>query len=141
MQHTKPYILLADDDEDDQRFLQEIFTSRCETVGVVAFTDGYDVIEYLQACPDDQLPILILLDFKMPKMTAAATLQFLSTEPRYAAIPKMVWSTSNRPEYVLECMKWGATQYFLKPSSMDEFGHIVGQIEESLLSGGLSFGR
>src|ERR1700748_2261743 len=132
MPPTKPYVLLADDDEDDQDFLREIFASRLEDVELIAVTDGTDVVEYLQSCPDDQLPLLILLDFKMPKMTGADTLQSLSAERRYATIPKMVWSTSNRPEYVHDCMQWGATHYFLKPSSMSEFSHIVVRIVDTV---------
>ncbi len=132
MPPAKPYILLAEDDEDDQEFLKEALASHLETVDLVAVTSGSDMIEYLETCTDDQLPLMILLDFQMPKMTGAATLQSLATDRRYTRIPKMVWSTSNRPEYVDACMEWGATHYFLKPSSMSEFSHIVGRIVDTV---------
>lgn len=132
MASPKPYVLLAEDDEDDQQYLEEIFASRLDMVDLVLVSDGSDVIDFLQTCPNDQLPLLILLDFKMPKTTAAATLQFLAATRRYATIPKMVWSTSNQPEYVHECMEWGATHYFLKPSTMDEFSHIFDRIVDTV---------
>jgi len=132
MPPSKPYVLLAEDDEDDQQYLKEVFVSRLDMVDLVNVSDGSDVMDFLQNCPDDRLPLLILLDFKLPKMTAGDTLQSLAANRRYDTIPKMVWSTSNRPEYVHECMEWGATHYFLKPSSMDEFSHIFVRIVETI---------
>ena len=132
MTPSKPYVLLAEDDEDDQQYLKEVFASQLDMVDLIVVNDGSDVMDFLQTCRDDQLPLLILLDYKMPKMTAAETLQFLAANRRFATIPKMVWSTSNRPEYVHECMEWGATHYFLKPSSMDECSHIFTRILDTI---------
>jgi CheY-like chemotaxis protein len=132
MPAPKQYVLVADDDQDDQQFLKEIFMSHLEEVELVTLPDGSEIIDFLENCLDEKLPLLILLDFKMPRLTAAQTLQSLAGNRRYATIPKMVWSTSNRPEYVHDCMQWGATHYFLKPSSMDEFSHIVVRIVETV---------
>jgi CheY-like chemotaxis protein len=132
MPSNKPYVLFADDDVEDQEYIKEIFASHLDMVDLVTVDDGPAVIALLQSCPNDHLPLMILLDFKMPKMTAAATLQFLSTERRYLTIPKVVWSTSNNPEHVHDCLQWGATHYFLKPSTMNESSHIASRIIETV---------
>jgi len=124
----KPYILLAEDDEDDQQLLKEVLVSQLPEVDLVIVPDGSDVIDFLKDCTNDGLPLLVLLDFQMPKMGAEETLKFLCGDHRYDTLPKMVWSTSNRPEDVHASTKWGATHYFIKPYSMDGYSHVVNRI-------------
>ena len=120
-----PYILLADDDPDDRDSLIHPFVQQNPGVGVVSFGDGLELLSFLEKCPDDQMPVLILMDYKMPSWTAADILEKLSAQPRYANIPKLVWSTSGRAEYVDRCVQHGASQYFTKPNSLPELAHIV----------------
>ncbi len=120
-----PYILLADDDPDDRDSLIHPFLQQNPGVRVVCFGDGRELLSFLQACPDDELPVLILMDYKMPYVTAAEILQSLAADPRYDAIPKLVWSTSGRAEYVDRCVQHGASQYFTKPNSLPELASIV----------------
>jgi CheY-like chemotaxis protein len=118
-----PYILLADDDPDDRESLIHPFVQQNPGVRVVSFGDGRELLSFLEACPDDELPVLILMDYKMPYVTAADILERL--DARYANIPKLVWSTSGRAEYVDNCVQRGASQYFTKPNSLPELASIV----------------
>jgi CheY-like chemotaxis protein len=120
-----PYILLADDDPDDRDSLIHPFLQQNPGVRVVSFGDGRELLSFLLACPDEELPVLILMDYKMPYVTAAEILQCLAGDPRYDAIPKLVWSTSGRAEYVDRCVRHGASQYFTKPNSLPELASIV----------------
>ena len=120
-----PYILLADDDPDDRDSLIHSFLQQNPGVRVVSFGDGRDLVSFLLACPDDELPVLILMDYKMPYVTAAEILETLAADPRYDGIPKLVWSTSGRAEYVDRCVQRGASQYFTKPNSLPELASIV----------------
>jgi CheY-like chemotaxis protein len=120
-----PYILLADDDPDDRDSLIHPFLQQNPGVRVVSFGDGRELLSFLLACPDDELPVLILMDYKMPYVTAAELLQSLAADPRYNSIPKLVWSTSGRAEYVDRCVLHGASQYFTKPNSLPELASIV----------------
>ena len=70
-------------------------------------------------------PVLILMDYKMPILTAAEILEKLAGDNRYTGIPKLVWSTSDRAEYVDRCLQHGAAGYFAKPSSLAELAKIV----------------
>jgi CheY-like chemotaxis protein len=120
-----PYILLADDDPDDRESLIHPFLQQNPGVGVIACGDGQELLTFLESCPSDELPVLMLMDYKMPFCTAADILEKLKAEPRYAGILKLVWSTSGRPEYVDRCVQHGASQYFTKPSSIPELDNIV----------------
>lgn len=120
-----PYILLADDDPDDRESLIHPFLQQNPGVRVVSFGDGRELLNFLETCPDDELPVLILMDYKMPYVTAADILERLAADPRYTRIPKLVWSTSGRAEYVDRCVERGASQYFTKPNSLPELASIV----------------
>jgi CheY-like chemotaxis protein len=125
MKMYTPYILLADDDPDDRDSLIHSFVQQNPGVRVVAFGDGQELLIFLETCPDNELPVLILMDYKMPYSTAADILERLAAYPRYASIPKLVWSTSGRAEYVDRCVQHGASQYFTKPNSLPELASIV----------------
>jgi CheY-like chemotaxis protein len=125
MNNDLPYILLADDDPDDREALIHPFVQQNPNVRVVVMGDGQELLHFLERCPVDALPALILMDYKMPILTAAEVLEKLAGDDRYTEIPKLVWSTSDRAEYVDRCMRHGAVAYFAKPSSLAELANIV----------------
>jgi two-component response regulator ARR-A family len=129
MNKELPYILIADDDPDDLNIFLQAFSERDPDVSVHTLTDGQEVIEYLDACDPDGLPSLILLDYKMPIISAPEVLKTLSTNPKLAHIPKIVWSTSERSQDIENCVRFGAAGYFLKPASSHELDEIIQKIE------------
>jgi CheY-like chemotaxis protein len=120
-----PYIVFADDDPDDRDALIQPFLEKNPGVSIVSFGDGGELLQYLEDCPSAELPVMILMDYKMPFGTAADILEHLSANPRYSAIVKLVWSTSGRPEYVDRCVEKGASHYFTKPASLPELTNII----------------
>jgi CheY-like chemotaxis protein len=134
MNNDLPYIVLADDDPDDREALIHPFVQQNPNVRVVVVGDGQELLNFLANCPGDALPVLILMDYKMPILTAAEILEKLAGDDRYSEITKLVWSTSDRAEYVDRCMQQGATAYFAKPSSLAELATIVDQMTRTFKS-------
>ena len=128
MEQQSPYILLADDDQDDQDLFAELFLAQNPHAKIIFFNDGQEVLTYLEGCDPDHLPLLIMLDYKMPILTGADVLNMIEKDARYRHIPKIVWSTSNRPEYASRCFQHGADQYFTKPNDMTEMEKIIGYL-------------
>jgi CheY-like chemotaxis protein len=128
MKNQLPYILLADDDPDDREALIQPFIRQNPDAGVHCAEDGRQVLDFLERCPSGELPVLMLMDYKMPFLTAAEILERLAGDRRYADILKLVWSTSNRAEYVDRCVGHGASHYFAKPNSVHELENIVDRI-------------
>lgn len=118
-------ILLGEDDIDDEEFLKEIFSSVDNSFSLIFIRDGKRVIDYLDGLPDDQLPCLIILDYNMPALNGAEILWEIKTRPKYADIPKIIWSTSPSDMYRKKCMEAGADDYVIKPSSVNELLEIV----------------
>ena len=114
------FILLADDDLDDQELLKEAFHQAVPLVGVEAVSFGRDVLAYLNKCSDNNLPCLIVLDYNMPDMNGAQVLDQLLRHERFQHIPAVIWSTSNAYLYKEACKKNGAKEYFQKPHQFEE---------------------
>lgn len=112
--------------------LVEQFQRRHPAVGVKCLADGYQVLDYLRVCLTEDLPELMVVDYKMPGISGAEVLQSLQLEERYRKIPKVVWSTSNNQEYIERSMKSGADKFFTKPMDMLTFDKMVDFLSQLL---------
>jgi len=123
-QNFEPYnsklILIGEDDLDDQEFLKEIFSSIDPSFSTVFAANGVEMMTYLEACPDNRLPCLILLDYNMPALNGVEILKELKSRERYNAIPKIIWSTSKSTNYRDICIQMGAHEYLVKPSNVND---------------------
>ncbi len=124
---TRPpfHIALADDDPDDQEMLAERFQRRHSDVRFTFYKDGQHVLGYLQNCPADELPNVLLLDYKMPIATGVEVLKAIYNDHRYDRIHKIVWSTSGNTEYVTACQQYGCKRYFTKPNDLRQLDQII----------------
>ena len=128
------YILVAEDDEDDQRLFTKQFAEAAPGASVKFFKDGNEVLGFLDKCPGYQLPKVLLLDYKMPIVNGNQVLKAIQGNPRYSAIRKFVWSTSDNPSHVRECVAYGAERYFKKPNSIAELNEIISCISRAYLA-------
>jgi len=125
MGNSSVRIVIAEDDPEDMELIAEAILLAEPNAELYKFMDGLSVYDYLRTIPDDDLPALIILDYNMPRLTGAQILRQMATAARYEPIPKLVLSTSNAPLYKHECMRNGATEYFVKPGSMKELNALA----------------
>ncbi len=116
-------ILLADDDEEDQELLKDAIVATAPGALVSIVNNGEQVLSYLEG--NNPLPRIIVLDYKMPLLNGLETIERLCHDSRFSAIPVVIWSTSNRKEYVESCMQKGATKFYTKPNDPKELKTIV----------------
>ena len=123
-----PFILLAEDDIDDQELLIEAISLHEKAMQIHSVSNGKKAILLLESLPVSHLPCLIVLDYNLPEANGAQILNFLSQQERYHAIPKVVWSTSNSPVYRDACLELGAKAYFTKPSDVSGITSLAKEI-------------
>ena len=112
------FILLGEDDEDDQEMLKEVFAS-IDTAFVLFFVNnGSEILSALGKLKDDQMPCLIVLDYNMPGLNGADILRELGTNELYKNIPKVVWSTAGSEKFRKICLELGAVDYVIKPNNV-----------------------
>lgn len=122
---SSKFILLGEDDIDDQELLKELFSSLAESLELTFMNNGRQLVEHLEALSDDRLPHLLILDYNMPELNGADILERLSARSRYAAIPKIIWSTSGTETYRKKCLDLGAEDYIIKPSTVTELVEAI----------------
>ena len=128
MATTNPYILLVDDDPDDRQFFHDEFAQQCPEITVIHMPGGNALLQYLDECPEDQLPVAIVLDFQMPDINAPEILRQIAANDRYKQISKVIWSTSSRTQDMQECKRLGAMHYIIKPGTIDEMKNAIRQL-------------
>lgn len=113
-------VLIAEDDPEDLFLMQRALCQLQPGLRMAAARDGIELFEYLQHCAADTLPALILIDLNMPRMDGREVLRKLHRDPRYAAVPVVVMSTSVEPEDFRFASEHGARQMLSKPEVFSE---------------------
>lgn len=122
------YILVAEDDIDDQELLEQALRTIKPDLEILFFTNGNKFRLYLDKLEDSNLPDLILLDYNLPELSGVDILKYMKERERYSLIPKIIWSTSNSVVFKNQSMALGATDYIVKPINFDSFTSIAGHL-------------
>ena len=121
-------ILIVDDDEDDRYLLQSAFEKVTDSVHIVPKSSGTEALSYLQQTAEDQLPCLIVLDYNMPGLNGKDVLVQLCKMDKLDDVPKVIFSTSNAPFLIEDCLNNGAFAYKVKPLVFDELLKIANEL-------------
>ena len=119
------FILLGEDDPDDQEMLTDVFSSIDKSFKLLFVNNGKEVVSALGKLKDEQMPCLIVLDYNMPGMNGAEILKEISGNQRYRHVPKIMWSTSGSEKFKKTCLELGAADYVLKPSNNEDLKKIA----------------
>lgn len=110
------YILVADDDLDDQELIKDALVDSHFDEGKIQFVDdGMQLIESLDKCTI--LPSIILLDLNMPRKGGKEALAELKKSERYRHIPVIIFTTSDSEIDIKQCYSLGSNAFMTKPSS------------------------
>jgi CheY-like chemotaxis protein len=119
------FILLGEDDIDDEDLLREIIGNIDESFYLLFMDNGRKLLERLNELPDNHLPCLIVLDYNMPELNGAEILTEIRKNSRYTSIPKVIWSTSNSEMFRRTCIEAGANEYLIKPSNVNDLVDVA----------------
>ncbi len=114
-------ILLADDDPADILLTRRAFRAARLQNALHVVNDGEELLEYLRrekryAPPAEApRPDLVLLDLNMPRMDGREALAELRADPRFAALPVIILTTSQQEADVLRTYDLGANSFISKP--------------------------
>ena len=124
-------ILLVEDNPSDVLLLQRAFRKANVTVPLQAVGDGEAAVSYLsgQEPYGDRihhpLPVLILLDLKLPRKSGAEVLEWLRQQPILNRLPVVVLTSSKEYADINRVYDLGANAYMVKPVAFDNLVDIV----------------
>jgi CheY-like chemotaxis protein len=119
-------ILLAEDDPRDVKLTLTALGVHSLDGDVEVVPDGEAVLDYLfrrgaYAARPEGLPLLVLLDLKMPKLDGLEVLVRIRGDRRLSAVPVVMLTSSREERDVLQSYRSGANAYVVKPVRYDEF--------------------
>ena len=118
-------VFLVDGDQDDRMLFKIIFKEYNVARELIEMSDGIEFLEYLDACERDNIPALIFLERKMPKMDGMQVLQLLKANIVYRHIPVVIFANSKANLDKSEAYRLGANFYITKPTRINDFRKIV----------------
>jgi len=124
-------ILLVEDDPSDILLMGHAITRAGLEHSVSVVRDGEEAIAYLAAHSADPprdrapLPILILLDLKLPKKSGFEVLEWLRRQPRVRHLPVVILTSSSEKADVERAYELGANSYILKPTGFSQLLETV----------------
>ncbi len=137
---NQPPVLYVDDEENDGLLMELAFRQAGVRHPLRLMTDGPAALGYLLGTPpfDDRalhpLPALVLLDFKLPRMTGLQVLERARREPALARVPFVLFSSSEQEVDQQRARAAGADEYLVKPPGMDGFVAIARMLDERWLA-------
>ena len=107
-------ILIAEDERDIRDLI--IFTLRYANFDVVAASNGEEAVTLAK----QELPDLILMDVRMPRMTGYEACAAIKLEPGLKNIPVIFLSAKGQDAEIQAGLQAGAVEYMLKPFAPDQ---------------------
>ena len=125
-------ILLVEDNAMDLDLTLQAFAEGSILNPIVTCRDGDEALDYMaqHANPSDpHLPLLVLLDLRMPKVDGLEVLRAFRQHPNWQKVPVIVMTTSRENSDVQTAYGLGANAYIVKPVEFAPFAEVVKAIQ------------
>src|SRR5688572_29845382 len=128
MESTAIEILLVEDNADDAELTIRALRKHHLANNLLHLQDGEEALNFLFSEKKSDMPKLILLDLKMPKVDGLEVVRNIKADQAKRIIPVVMLTSSREECDILETYKLGINAYIVKPVEFDKFVHAVSEI-------------
>ncbi|MFC1680127.1 response regulator [Elusimicrobiota bacterium] len=127
-------ILLVEDNPDDEALTRRALRKNNVDNKIVVVRDGAEALDYLfETGPhvrsdSAELPAVVLLDLKLPKVDGLEVLKRIRADRRTKLLPVVILTSSIEEQDRLKGYESGANSYVRKPVDFARFGEAVRQL-------------
>jgi two-component system, response regulator len=127
-------ILLVEDNRDDAELTMHALQRNGIDCDIVHLKNGADALDWLfargpHASRDvSKLPLLVLLDLKLPKVSGLQVLEQLRQDPRTKLLPVVVLTSSLEHTDLTRAYSLGANSYVRKPVDFGDFQEAANRL-------------
>ena len=123
-------ILLVEDNPMDLDLTLRAFARRKLGNPIEVARDGQEVLDRLPRWETGEpLPLVILLDLKLPRVDGLEVLRQLRAHPLAQSLPVVVLTSSSEDKDIATAYRLHANSYIVKPLNFDKFMEVAAQIE------------
>lgn len=122
---SRPFVLLVEDDPTAEKLALRALARSGRDVQIVVARDGVEALDRLlgrSGQEPPQLPALVLLDLKLPRVDGLEVLERVRADARARHVPIVVLTASREERDLLESYRLGANAYVRKPL---DFGDLA----------------
>jgi len=127
----KKTILLVEDNPDDAALALRALRKSQIVNEVIVARDGVEALDYLFGTGSyagrelSVMPVVVLLDLKLPKMDGLDVLRRIRSDDRTRLLPVVILTSSDEQRDLVESYELGANSYVRKPVDFTQFAESV----------------
>ena len=126
-------ILLVEDSERDIELTLAALDEYHLANEVIVARDGAEALDYLHgrgkyAGHANGLPVVVLLDLKMPKVDGLEVLRQMKEDPRLKPVPVVMVTSSREEQDLVRSYERGVNGYVVKPVDFQKFAESIKQL-------------
>ena len=123
-------ILLVEDDPDHEALAIRALRKANVANEILVARDGAEAIDYMNGIVsgEKQVPQLVLLDLKLPKVEGLEVLRYIRASDRTALLPVVVLTSSDEERDIISSYRLGVNSYIRKPVNFTDFTEATRQL-------------
>jgi two-component system response regulator len=127
-------VLLVEDNPSDAELTLRALKKRNLANRLFHVKDGAEALDFVFAKGGfatrrvENLPKVVLLDLKLPKVDGIEVLRQIKSDARTKIIPVVVMTSSREDRDLVDCYQLGVNGYVVKPVEFEDFARAVSEL-------------
>lgn len=127
-------MLLVEDNADDEALTIRAFKKARINNKIEVARDGAEALDYLYCTGkfadrlEEDFPIVVLLDLKLPKISGIEVLKKIRSDERTQYLPVIILTSSKEEADLMAGYSEGANSYIVKPVDSIQFANCIQQL-------------
>jgi two-component system, response regulator len=134
MKVREGHILLVEDSPEDRDLTLHALQKENLANQIQVARDGEEALDFLfcrgafSGRRPDELPSLVLLDMKLPKVNGIEVLRQIKSDEHIKVVPVVILTSSKEERDLVDSYNLGANSYIQKPVDFDQFRETVKRV-------------